>query len=169
MSDCWSKNTNSRNHRTAYPQSRHWYAWLHAPTRAWCTPPLNTQTLASNPTLALPLSVKGKCHPSCRMHGVKDYSHFSQSWPKCSGWLSYLGDGCGRLFAYKWQSLPRNLLSPWLKECDERVTDRVQEEENAELQLEDWKEGERCNIQGQIIKSNLMLTSLGRAWYSGRI
>lgn len=43
----------SRNHCTAYSQSRHWYAWMHAATRAQCTPSLNTQTLASNPTLAL--------------------------------------------------------------------------------------------------------------------
>lgn len=77
------------------------------------------------------LSVKEKCHPSYRMHRAKDYSHFSQSWPNCSGWLSYLEDSSSFLFAYKWQSLCLNFLSPWLKECDQSVTDRVLKGVNA--------------------------------------
>lgn len=32
MSDYWSKNTNTVGTLTLYPQSRHWYAWVHAAT-----------------------------------------------------------------------------------------------------------------------------------------
>lgn len=66
----------------------------------------NTQMCISNLYTDFPvcLSVKGKCHPSHGMQvgvRVKDYSLFFQSWPNCTGWLSYLGDSWGILFACK--------------------------------------------------------------------
>lgn len=59
---------------------------------------LHISPLSSWPLCEFP-SVKGIYHQPYGMHGVKDYSQFAQSWPNCTGWLSYLGDGGGLLFA----------------------------------------------------------------------
>lgn len=68
------------------------------------------------------------------MHGVKDYAHFSQSEPNCSGWLSYLGDRAGCLFfACKQQSRLLNLLSPWLKECVEGLSQSQSQSQSWEV------------------------------------
>ena len=107
-----------QEHKHSGSSSTHWYAWMYSAT---CATKTHTHIYW---LLCVSLSVKVKHHPSYGMHGARDYSHFSQLWPNCTGWLSYWRDSGGVLFAYKWQSLRLNLISPWLKECDQSVADR---------------------------------------------
>lgn len=110
MSGCWSRNTNTvgapRRVSTGPTLTCTNARGYTCSTRT--DPPKRTNTHFPFPHtgFSVPLPVEGKSHPSYRVHGAKDYSHFSQSRPNCTGWLSYLGDSCGFLFAYKWQKSP---------------------------------------------------------------